>query len=100
MNKVNQPPWSLHHGGCLIEELTVTNRRGETVRLTNRDWFKMCLILFSNVAVMAMFVWSLHEDIAVLKVEMTAVKQEQKTVKNDIRDVRTMILRNFEVLNR
>ncbi len=78
----------------------MTNRRGETVRLTNRDWVKFCLILFSNLVVTALFVWSLHEDIAVLKVEMTTVKQEQRAVKDDVRDVRTMILRNFEVQKR
>ncbi len=78
----------------------MTDRRGETVRLTNRDWIKLCLILFSNLVAIAVFLWSLHEDIAVLKVEMTTVKQQQQAMKDDVRDMRTMILRNFEVQKR
>lgn len=78
----------------------MTNRRGETVRLTNRDWVKLGIVSIANLLAVATFAWTLHEDIAVLKVEMSSVKQEQRTVKDDVRELRTLLLRNFEVSSR
>lgn len=78
----------------------MTNRRGETVRLTHRDWIKLCVFSFANLIAVAAFVWALHEDIAVLKVEMNAVKHEQRALKDDVREMRTLLLRNFEVSSR
>jgi len=78
----------------------MTNRRGETVRLTNRDWVKLGIFSIVNLLAVAAFAWTLHEDIAVLKVEMTSAKQEQSTVREDLRELRTLLLRNFEVSSR
>lgn len=78
----------------------MTNHRGETVRLNHRDWIKLCAFSFANLMAVVGFVWTLHEDIAVLKVEMNAVKQEQRDLQDDVRELRTLLLRNFEVSRR